>query len=172
MRVHVLPALALVIVLACPGATSASAQDRPAPVVEAAAGALVFPDDGEAVREGFLGGAARFYLSPRVSIGPEVAFVSGDSHVHFMLTGNVTFDLLRPTGRRPRAFTPFVVVGGGLFQTRHEFAGASAFTHTEGAFTAGGGVRARVRDRVILGAEARVGWETHLRVNGFVGFTL
>ena len=36
----------------------------------------------------------------------------------------------------------------------------------------GGGVRARVSDRVILGAEARVGWETHLRVNGFVGFTL
>ena len=43
---------------------------------------------------------------------------------------------------------------------------------TEGAFTAGGGVRAFASDRVTVGIDARVGWELHLRVNGFVGVRL
>jgi opacity protein-like surface antigen len=68
---------------------------------------------------------------------------------------------------------PFVVAGGGLFQTsENQPLTGGAFRHNEGAFTAGGGVRALVSDRVIVGAEARVGWETHVRVNGFVGFRL
>jgi hypothetical protein len=42
----------------------------------------------------------------------------------------------------------------------------------EGAFTAGGGVRALVGPRVFVGAEARVGWELHLRLNGIIGVRL
>ena len=37
---------------------------------------------------------------------------------------------------------------------------------------AGGGVRALVGKAVIVGAEARVGWELHLRVNGLLGIQL
>jgi hypothetical protein len=152
-------------------AQPAAGQGRPAPVVEFAAGSLFFPDNA-VVAEGFAGGAARVYVSPRVSIGPEVAFVSGDNHSHLMLTGNATFDLVRPVGGEPRPLTPFVAVGAGMFQTRESFPNDAVFTHTEGAFTAGGGVRARVGKRVFVGAEARVGWELHLRLNGSVGLRL
>jgi hypothetical protein len=67
--------------------------------------------------------------------------------------------------------TPFLVGGVGLFQTREEFFDGP-FTSSEGAFTAGGGVRARVGDRVTFGVEMRLGWETHIRINGLVGLHL
>jgi hypothetical protein len=146
----------------------AVAQERPAPATELAAGTLLFADDG-IVTEPFLGGNVRIYVSPRISIGPEIAFISGERHSHLMLTGNVVFDLLRPAGDQPRALTPFLVVGGGLFRTREEFPFGESFSSTEGAFTAGGGVRAHLGRRVIVGAEARLGWEAHVRVNGFAG---
>src|SRR5262245_19201020 len=144
-----------------------AAQERPAPAIELGAGALLFPDEG-VVTEGFIGGTGRFYVSPRISLGPEVAYIQGDNHHHLMLTGNVTVDLAAPG----RSVTPFVVAGAGLFRTNETPPAGGPFSHNEGAFTAGGGVRALVGDRVIVGAEARVGWETHVRFNGFVGVRL
>jgi hypothetical protein len=152
-----------------PLARQASAQERPSTVAEAAAGALLFADDG-VVTERFFGGTARFYITPRVSIGPELVGVWGESHSHLMLTGNLTYDLLRTVSGDPRQVTPFLVAGGGLFQTRESFPNAETFTSTEGAFTAGGGVRARVGEHAFVGAEARVGWELHVRLNALVGF--
>jgi hypothetical protein len=157
-------------VIGWPLARPAHAQQRPAPVAEFAAGSLIFADDG-AVTEGFGGGTVRFHVSPRVSIGPEFAYVSGKQHSHQMLTGNVTFDVLSPVNGVPRRVTPFAVVGGGLFRTSEEFIG-QVYRHTEGAFTAGGGLRGRVANRIVLGVETRLGWELHLRVNGMVGVRL
>ena len=158
---------AIIVVLAAL-TSPAAAQTRPAPAVEFSGGALLFPDDGT-VTEGMLGATGRFYVTPRLSIGPEFAFISGSNHSHLMLTGNLTVDLGKPGS----SVMPFVVVGGGLFQTNeNQPLTGGTFTHNEGAFTAGGGVRALVSDRVIVGAEARVGWETHVRFNGFVGFRL
>ena len=152
-------------------AAAAAAQDRPSPAGEFAAGALLFGDDG-IVSESFVGGTGRVYVLPRVSLGPEIAFISGNRHSHLMLTGNVTFDFLGPVNGRPRAVTPFAVVGGGLFQTREEFPSSETFTSSEGGFTAGGGVRALVGKQITLGAEARIGWEAHFRLNGTVGVRL
>ena len=154
-----------------PAIRAATAQERPEPAAELAAGALLFADDG-VVGEGFVGGTARVYVSPRISVGPEIAFIRGQNHSHLMLTGNVTFDLAGPVSGQPRAVTPFVVAGGGLFQTRERFLNGSTFTSSEGAFTAGGGVRALVGRRVIVGAEARIGWELHIRLNAMVGVRL
>jgi hypothetical protein len=151
-------------------ADSVGAQERPAPAVEFNAGWVGFADDG-VVNEGLLGGAARFYVLPRVSVGPEIAFIDGTHHSHLMLTGNVTWDLLAPTNGRPRRVSPFLVAGGGLFQTREHFA-TGPFTSGEGAFTAGGGVRTSLGKRVAAGVDARIGWELHLRVSGLVGFQL
>ena len=159
--------IAFILIGACLGSPVA-AQDRPAPVAEFAAGGLLFADDA-VVTEGFAGGAARFYVSPRISVGPEIAFISGHNHSHVMLTGNTTFDLLGPLNGQPRTVTPFVVVGGGLFRTSETFPNNQVSTHTEGSFTAGGGVRARLGDRFVAGAEARIGWELHIRLNGFFG---
>jgi len=162
--------LAAFLVLVPLLARTASAQDRPSPALDLSAGWVGFGDDG-VVSEGMIGGAGRFYLSPRIAIGPEVLYISGEDHSHTVLTGNLTFDFIAPTAGRPARVTPFLVVGGGMFQTRESFFGEDS-THTEGAFTAGGGVRAAVGDRVTLGVDARIGWEAHLRIAGVVGVRL
>jgi hypothetical protein len=151
-------------------ATAATAQDRPSPVLELSAGWIGFADDG-IVSEGMVGGAGRFYLSPRLAVGPELIYISGDNHSHLVLTGNLIFDVISPKNGRPPAITPFLVIGGGMFQTRESFASGD-YTSTEGAFTAGGGIRAAVGDRVTVGVDARLGWETHIRVNGVIGIRL
>ena len=147
-------------------ASPVSAQDRPAPAVELAAGWVGFADDG-IVSETLVGGSGRWYVSPRVSLGPEVVYISGDNHSHLVVTGNVMFDWFAA----PRAVAPFLVVGGGMFRTSETFFGET-ISSSEGAFTAGGGVRAAVTDRVTVGVEARAGWETHVRINGTVGVRL
>ena len=154
--------------LSVPMAGVAAGQQAPRAEVELSAGWVGFADDG-VVSETMVGGSARFYLLPRVAIGPEILHVQGSNHSHLVLTGNVTFDFLGPRNGRPPRATPFVVVGGGLFQTRSQFPSGS-FTSSEGAFTAGGGVRALVGERLTVGVEARIGWEPHLRVNGTIGW--
>jgi hypothetical protein len=144
---------------------AASAQNRPAPVAEFAAGWVGFVDDGIA-SETMAGGAFRWYPLRRVAIGPEVIYISGDNHSHLVLTGNLTFDLLAD-----RAVTPFLVAGGGLFQTRDSFPSGS-FTSNEGAFTFGGGVRINAGDRVTIGFDTRIGWEPYIRFNGTIGVRL
>ena len=161
---RVLVALA---VLAGPMAGAAAAQNVPAPAAELSIGWVGFADDG-IVSETMVGGTVRFYLTPRVSVGPEVVYIKGSGHSHLMVTGNVTYDVLEPVRGRPRLVTPYLVAGGGVFQTRDEFRGET-FKSNEGAFTAGGGLRAVAEERLIVGVEARVGWELHLRVNGFLG---
>lgn len=156
--------------LAVPMASLAAAQDRPGPSFEVTGGWVGFADDG-IVSETFVGGAARWHLLPRVSIGPEIIYIDGNNHSHLVVTGNVTFDMLAPGKGRPAQVTPFLVVGGGLFQTRESFF-AENFTSSEGAFTAGGGVRALVGNRVTVGVDARIGWELHLRVGGLIGVRL
>lgn len=147
----------------------ASAQDRPVPALDLASGWVGFGDDG-VVSEFPIGGALRWYLSPRISIGPEVTFIGGNSHSHQVVTGNLTFDVLAARNGTPRV-TPFIVIGGGLFRTSETFADLS-FSSTEGAFTVGGGVRAPIGGRVAVGADARLGWEPHLRLTGFVSVGL
>ncbi len=171
LRTRSLATLCLPVLLLVPFVHRASAQERPSPTAEFAAGALLFADDG-IVSEGLVGGAGRVYVTPRVSVGPEISYIHVDNHSHFILTGNVTFDLVHPVSGRPRQVTPFVTVGAGLFQTRELFAGNETFTSTEGAFTAGGGVRTSIGRRVFVGAEARIGWELHVRLNALVGVRL
>ena len=148
--------------------TAVAQEERPLNV-DVEAGWLGFPDEG-IVSEGMVGAAARWHLGPRISLGPEVLYVGGSSHSHLIVTGNVRYDFRAP-GRQSHQMIPFVVAGGGLFQTRETLFNGD-FTSTEGAFTAGGGVMAAASDRVTIGIDTRVGWELHLRVNGFVGVRL
>jgi hypothetical protein len=127
-----------------------------------------FPDDGT-VSETLIGGAARWQIRPRLprlSIGPEVVYLQGENHTHLVVTGNLVFDFMPD-----QAVQPFLVAGGGMFQTHEEFFD-DAFTSREGAFTAGGGVRVRAGDRVSVGIDARVGWELHVRVGGVISVRL
>ena len=163
-RLRQLTLATLVLLVGPPPAFS---QSTPAPAVDVTAGVVSFADDGVA-NESWIGGGLRWYVTPRIAIGPEAGFIKGDDHNHLVLTGNVTWDVAALSGGR---VTPFLVVGGGLFQTRQRF-GRETFTSREGAFTAGGGVRVRVGDRVTLGVDARMGWEPHVRIAGVVGVKL
>jgi hypothetical protein len=159
-------AIATLALLTIPMAGRARGQERPGPAAEFAVGWIGFADDG-IVSEGLVGGNARWYLLPRISVGPEIVYLKGDNHTHLTVTGNLTWDLLSVNGR-PSRVAPFVVVGAGLFQTRETFV-SGTFTSNEGAFTAGAGVRAAVGDRITVGAETRIGWELHVRINGTLG---
>jgi len=100
-----------------------------------------------------------------------LVYLHGPNHSHLVVTGNVMWDVLAATNGRPRPVTPFIVVGGGVLQTRENF-GNDTFTSNEGAFTVGGGVRVLASNRVTLGFDVRMGWEPHIRVNGLVGVQL
>ena len=160
------------IVLVAPGvARPAAAQQRGTTAVDASAGWIGFADDS-VVNETAVGAAVRWYLSPRVSIGPEFTFIAGESHSHRVLTGNLTFDLLRPRSGQSRV-TPYIVIGGGVFHTSESFAfRGRRFSSSEGAFTFGGGVRAPINERVSVGADARIGWEPHIRLMAFASVRL
>jgi hypothetical protein len=156
-------------------ASTASAQTRsstgngPAGAVEFSAGYAGFVDDAT-IDHGLIGIGSRWYLGPRLSIGPEVVYMKGpDDDRDLFLTGNVTWDLLGSSGRAPRVI-PFVVGGAGLMWHRDRF-GSRTFTSNEGAFTAGGGARVRLNDRVFVAGDARIGWELHYRVAGTVGIS-
>ena len=86
----------LALVLLAP--VAAIAQDVRPLVVDVAIGSLTFPDDG-AVHDAMVGTAARLYLSPRVSIGPELTFIHGQDHHYLMFTGNAIWDLRRAPSR-------------------------------------------------------------------------
>lgn len=153
---------------------SASAQTQrtaPAMVLEGAAGWAGFGDEG-IIHHTLIGAAWRGYVTRRISLGPELQFMAGPgSDRDLILTGNVMVDLLARTAGRPRRTTPYVVLGAGLFRHSNRFP-AGTFSSTEGAFTAGVGLRTWVNDRVYVAADARLGWEPHMRVAALVGVAL
>ena len=111
----------------------------------------------------------RLYLSPRVSIGPELTYVHDPGGERSLfLTGNVSIDLLRSRGGRPERVVPFVVAGGGFFRHTDPI-GAQEFSHVEGAVTGGGGARIWLSKRIYAAAEGRIGWEPHIRITGTIG---
>jgi hypothetical protein len=168
-----MPVLPLVLLALLFQAERAAAQTagRPDPAVELTGGYAGFADEG-IVGHSVFGGAFRYHLSPRISVGPEVQFMFGSGgHRDLLLTGNMTFDLLSATGATPRRVTPFLVAGGGLFRSTDSSFGQS-FSHNEGGFTGGGGVRAWFNERAYVASEFRLGWEAHFRVTGTIGVKL
>jgi hypothetical protein len=159
------------IVLA--GASPGLAQVGPTGVagaIEFPAGWAGFVDDAR-IDHGVFGVAARFSLSPRVSVGPEVSYMIGPGGDRdLFVTANLTFDFFAPRRLQGPRVTPFVVVGGGVFQHSDRF-GAETVSSWEGAFTAGGGARIWINDRVYLAPDVRIGWEPHVRAAVAFGVT-
>lgn len=150
-------------------ASSFAQGTTPAPALEINSGYAGFVDESM-IHHFTFGGAMRWYLSQRFSVGPEVVYMDGpDGDSDVMATGNVTFDLLSP--RASRSWMPYVVAGGGLLRHRQP-TGTGSFTSSEAAFTAGVGARAAVSERWFVGAEWRVGTELHTRVTGLIGISL
>ena len=64
---------------------------------------------------------ARWPISRRIGVGPEIVHIAGDRLAHLVLTGNLTFDVPGPVDSRSRPVNAFLVAGGGLCQTREDF---------------------------------------------------
>jgi hypothetical protein len=158
--------IAILVVFAVHG----EAQELPL-VVDGTAGYAGFVDD--ATKNFFVAaGSIRKHVTPRLSIGPEFVFMQGGSGVTdrvIMLTGNVVFDIYPTHGANARRATPFLVGGFGGFWRRDQV-GTGPFWAFDPAFTAGGGLRARIADRVSVAGEYRIGWELHQRLTGSIGF--
>lgn len=144
-----------------------SAQERTL-AIEGTGGYVGFAEDGGIAGHSLIAASARWYALPRISIGPEIQFMAGNgAHRDLMVTGNVTVDLLeRHAGHRA---IPYLVVGGGLFQTRNTFRGDTV-TSSAGGFTTGGGVRVFAGDNFYVAPEFRYGWEPHFRLSVSVGY--
>ena len=152
---------ALFTALASPSSRRGAAEPRPK-VWWGYAGFL----DDTTITHTVWGGSARWYLLPRLAIGPELIYFRGprdDRDV--VVTGNLTFDFL--AGAHP--VTPFVVGGGGFFRHRDKFGGAT-FTSTEGSFTGGAGVRLWIGRQFYVAPEFRIGWEPHVRISVAAGW--
>ena len=152
-------------------AGGAFAQPAASPTLEAAVGHAGFVDDAM-ISHLVVGGQARWPVTPRLSIGPEITYMKGPGFDRdLFLTGNVTWDLVTQGAPRAGLVVPYVVGGAGFSRYFNRIGGAS-FASNEGTFTAGGGARFWVTPRVYVGAEARVGWELHTRLAGTVGVQL
>ncbi len=138
------------------------------PAAEFTGGYAAFVDDAM-IDHGVFGGAARWQVTPRLGIGPEITYMIGPrSDRDLFVTGNVTWDLVRFAPPRAGRVVPYLVGGAGFFRHFNRF-GPNSFASNEGAFTAGGGARVWVSRRVYVGGEARFGWELHTRLGGTVG---
>ena len=142
-----------------------------APAVEFTGEYAGFVDDAT-IAHGVFGGAARWQLTPRLGIGPEITYMIGprfDRDLFF--TGNVTWDLIPPAPSRAGRVEPYLLGGAGVFRHFDQF-GPNTFASDEATFTAGVGARVWVSRRVYVGGEARLGWELHTRFGGTIGVAL
>jgi hypothetical protein len=170
MLTRVCPALAVAAALL--GANPADAQSiRPPASIELFAGHAGFADEST-IEHAVLGGAGRIYLTPRISVGPELTYMRGpDEDRDWFFLGNVVFDFRSPASGRPPRVSPFVIAGAGFF-THSDRVRTGIYTSSEGTFAAGAGTRVRVTDRLYVMGDLRFGWEWHYRITGGIGVTM
>ena len=150
------------------GSGDAQAQSPRGVAVEATAGWAGFVDDAT-IEQSVFGVAARVPLGHRLSLGPEIVHMIGpNTDRNTFVLGSLWIDL-GPTPETARV-VPYVVLGAGYMHHSHRFP-SGRFASGEGSFTAGGGARVRVTDRIYVGGDARIGWELHLRTTAHVGVT-
>jgi hypothetical protein len=154
------------------GAPAAFAQPPQPAAFEGAIGHAAFLD--ESPDHHFVTGAgARVYVTPLLSVGPELTYMVGPgSDRDLFATVNLTLDFvgLQASGS-PRKAVPYMVAGVGAMRHSNQF-GDRKFTHTEPAFTLGFGLRIAAGDRWFFAPEARIGWEAHSRLGVTVGWRL
>jgi hypothetical protein len=133
--------------------------------VEAVVGSAAYVDDAT-IRHVLVGASLRVPVRERLSVGPELVYSKGpDPQRTVIVQGSQCFDL-RPATPDTRV-VPYLVAGAG-FQRQRDVIG---YASGEGAFTAGGGARVRLADRIYVAGEVRAGWELHLRTAAHVGVT-
>jgi hypothetical protein len=175
IRLHTGLALAAALLWAVPSAAQQVPPEggsyKPPGSVEVLAGYAGFVDDAT-IDHAVFGGAARVYLTPRISVGPEITYMQGPGGDRdWFFLGNLTWDIRHPRAGRPPRVSPFLIAGGGFF-THSDRVRTGTFTSSEGAFAGGGGTRVHITDRVYAVGDFRIGWELHHRITGGIGVSM
>jgi Outer membrane protein beta-barrel domain len=161
---------ALLVALMVSGlaAAPAAGQAHPSALVLEVSGAHALFLDDDPIAHAALGGSIRWYVTSRVSVGPEITYMIGPgTDRDLLVTGNFTVDFRDPRG--PARLVPYVLVGAGLFRHSERF-GGQTFTSQEPGATVGVGVRFRVTPHLSIAPEVRLGWEPHMRIGATVAY--
>lgn len=152
--------------------SAVEAQNAPAArpwLIEGVIGHAEFADSPP-VPHSVVGAGARVYVTPRLAIGPELAVMNGPGrHRDTFLTGNITWDFRAPSTTRRVGVVPYLIAGGGITSITDEV-GTGLYSSTEGAFTAGAGLRIESPLGLYVAPEVRVGWELHWRAGVMIGW--
>ena len=108
-----------------------------------------------------VGSAVRLPLFRALSVEPEFLYLRGSSrHEDYSFQTAVIWEFRGRTD-----FRPYLVAGAGVMHSRFEFPGALDELFSSNGFTGGGGVgvRLRLRDRLWVSPEFRLGWEPLVR---------
>jgi len=163
-----IPAAAVAAVLFMLTPALGLAQTSAVPNLTFSGGWAGFVDDGR-IDHGAFGGGLEWVLTPRIAIGPEVLYMVGpDDDRDLFVLGVARIGILPLRSR----VAPFVTAGGGSMTHSDTFYGGQAYSSTEGAFIAGGGVRINASPRVYIAPEFTIGWEPHIRASVTVGIRL
>ena len=166
--------MALIITLVLSGVGQpVFAEDKPAPIVEAVVGQSGFIDEAWDYF-GTIGGGVRVFVTPRLAIGPEVAYLSGEFDAsNLTVTANMTFDIVPDDGRR--RVVPYLAAGGGYLRQKTLVGGGPGstalvpFTSSEGTMSAGVGARIGLGSYMFVAPEFRLGWEPETRIAVTIG---
>jgi opacity protein-like surface antigen len=156
-------AAALVLLCLLPARAQQGELTPPKVEVKATFGAAGFGEELDTPHV-VAGGSARFYLTRRFSVEPELLYMrNGPDDQDYLFTPNVAYDLSDPT----KGVVPYVAGGVGVFHHRGRFFGNDFDTgqprvfdtsSTTWAVTAGGGVKIFLSDRLFIAPDARLGY--------------
>ena len=160
----------------CGAAQPTLAQEKPAPIVEIVIGRSGFIDEKWDYYT-TIGAGARMLVTRRLAIGPEIAYLAGNSDdpgaSSLSITGTLTFDFIRDDGS-PRV-VPYFVAGGGYLRQKTLVGrgpgspGLRPFTSGEGTVSGGMGARIALGSRIFVSPEFRLGWEPETRIAVMIG---
>ena len=155
---HAIFSTFIVFALLGPG-TASYAQETPSRLaVDVSGGHSAFADEIP-VGHFTIGGGVRWSLTPKVSVGPEVVFMRGPGEDRdVFLTGKVIVDFMPG-----RLVSPYFVADAGAMLHGDQFP-RGPYWSSEGAVSAGGGVRINVTPHISISPEFRIGWEPHARL--------
>jgi hypothetical protein len=154
----------LAILLMLSFAATAGAQQKPRAEIKATTGWVGFIDE-DWIDHFVIGGAVRYYLTPRIGIEPEVLYMIGPgSDRDVTLIPHISFDFLS----RPKV-RPYLIGGAGLLHHSEKF-GPLKFSHNEWVGNGGVGVKFFVTPALFVAPEFRMGFETIFRAAGSIGF--
>ena len=166
---------AVIFLLACVGPLSAQSQELTPPKVEGKVivGGAIFGDD---IDHKIVGGAARVYLTRRLSVEPEYLYLrNGERDQDHLVQASVAYDFTDSTKR----FVAYGIAGVGVLHHKGRFFGNDFETGEPRVFdtsfttwttSVGGGVRVFLTKRLFISPELRVGREPTVRGTISVGY--